>query len=952
MVGGALFFHDRERLLMKHGRTINKEIFVQTKKLATLVFWEFIVAFIITGLAMPALAFKVSTHVWIGQQVINDLEDDGQLSIELDGKTIYLPVDPVTKTAILNHKSDFLMGNIGPDAAPDVVVGQSLVHPGTEGGWKTNDWLEYLLEGADDSDLGKAFTYGYLGHAASDVFAHTYVNQYAGDIFELTDNETLVEKRHFVLEGYIDEHTPPLQDYQGNLLGKPQDLINLDDDYGTYVRDTLVFNGTVAQEYWKNPLGRHLAAYYEYREAIDSLAEDGIWRDIDIAVLQIVARYFNIEITPDEASKIVDAAQPVLDAFNNDIPDEVQALENRLFEYALKYEALGFEQVSAAVDRMQRAEERLFSKKQNIENEMATLNSRLRNQACGVTSEALQRLGSSLDFLNDVVDPLGTLDPLGVRSRLIEGISNGDIEAILDPLDFFGGQDDDVTYVISFTLTGIAGELALSNERTANLFRMRAASEERFGNANFGGAIWLAETKAAIANMYPADEYISIEVNHYYGAVDGSTVANQVSDFEIFCNSVNDLIDRGVSDHIDAIHRLENEILEEKAELIQAIKDLRDETVAAAEAANVIKNALIDLSQIPGSDTSPIQSVLRNWRGDVDVAMREYVKATGQAMLNTMDPDASAISPVINWFDCYHLSIISPGIQGIPNEVSGCEFRDSIATLIDSLTSIISIVGVAGTPPGVDDALERLQELKDEVITELTDSLKEEAADQLEDFIPEEVQELISLFDVPVTDAVLNQYFTTAETAQQPKHLLMIPDMASRVKAEMHLVNGKFDPNEFAVVRNAIVLAKLALLDYQGLRDLADAAGIPHHFFDGIDNVVANAFETIDANHQWMPESPPLPNSVGAPYFPEGLSFDTDTGFLPWQKPVRNKLFRALFTGPLSAGVDAPEIIGKTRIVKADYPYQPCAIVPYPDDINDRTCIISWLIPVITNGLD
>ena len=166
MVGGALFFHDRERLLMKHGRTINKEIFVQTKKLATLVFWEFIVAFIITGLAMPALAFKVSTHVWIGQQVINDLEDDGQLSIELDGKTIYLPVDPVIKTAILNHKSDFLMGNIGPDAAPDVVVGQSLVHPGTEGGWKTNDWLEYLLEGAGDSDLGKAFTYGYLGHAA------------------------------------------------------------------------------------------------------------------------------------------------------------------------------------------------------------------------------------------------------------------------------------------------------------------------------------------------------------------------------------------------------------------------------------------------------------------------------------------------------------------------------------------------------------------------------------------------------------------------------------------------------------------------------------------------------------------------------------------------------------------------------------------------------------------
>lgn len=38
---------------------------------------------LLVGGSIPAEAFKLETHMWVGQEVINDLEDDGLLSFEL-----------------------------------------------------------------------------------------------------------------------------------------------------------------------------------------------------------------------------------------------------------------------------------------------------------------------------------------------------------------------------------------------------------------------------------------------------------------------------------------------------------------------------------------------------------------------------------------------------------------------------------------------------------------------------------------------------------------------------------------------------------------------------------------------------------------------------------------------------------------------------------------------------
>ena len=129
------------------------------------------------------LAFDTRSHVWIAQEVINDLED-GKVTIAPYGE---FTVDPAVASAILNNKATYRMGNIGPDGFPDVIGGQVTVHPGLEdgdigddaphmvNGWKSDTWFKWILSKAE-TPQEKAFAYGFLGHGAADTFAHTYVN--------------------------------------------------------------------------------------------------------------------------------------------------------------------------------------------------------------------------------------------------------------------------------------------------------------------------------------------------------------------------------------------------------------------------------------------------------------------------------------------------------------------------------------------------------------------------------------------------------------------------------------------------------------------------------------------------------------------------------------------------------------------------------------------------------
>ena len=228
------------------------------------------------------LAFDTRTHVWIAQEVINDLED-GKVTIAPFGE---FDVDPEVTEAILQNQKVYRMGNIGPDGFPDVIGGQVTVHPGLEdgtlddedetvvSGWKSDTWFKWVLSKAQ-TPQEKAFSYGFLGHGASDTFAHTYVNMYCGDIFDMNDGETDVEKRHIFLEKFISDRLPAFKDNSDNIIGEAHELVAVDDELPiSFIKNTLLMNDDVAEQYALSGSASYLAKMYAFRQKIAGLDDD------------------------------------------------------------------------------------------------------------------------------------------------------------------------------------------------------------------------------------------------------------------------------------------------------------------------------------------------------------------------------------------------------------------------------------------------------------------------------------------------------------------------------------------------------------------------------------------------------------------------------------------------------------------------------------------------------
>lgn len=156
----------------------------------------------------PAEGFGLRSHLWISEQVLDDLAD---CRLTIAGEEFDVPRETcdALRADPARFRANFMAGAVGPDAFPDLVVGQSIIHPGAYmrgGQWLgAESWLDRLLSTADQPEE-IAFAWGYAMHYAGDTFAHSYVNNYAGDVFELFSGGTPnVELRHFRLEKYLDQ---------------------------------------------------------------------------------------------------------------------------------------------------------------------------------------------------------------------------------------------------------------------------------------------------------------------------------------------------------------------------------------------------------------------------------------------------------------------------------------------------------------------------------------------------------------------------------------------------------------------------------------------------------------------------------------------------------------------------------------------------------------------------
>jgi hypothetical protein len=171
--------------------------------------------------APPALAWKPTTHVYLGQQALKDALDDGKVSIYRvdykNGKVLSkigdYPVDSNILSALKANPSQYRAGILGPDAYPDILTGQQVIHPdpgSTNIATGSNAWLTYLwtLTNTQGNNTlqHKAFVVGYLTHAAGDMYGHTFINNFSGAPFKITPPEGPENGvKHILLEGYIDK---------------------------------------------------------------------------------------------------------------------------------------------------------------------------------------------------------------------------------------------------------------------------------------------------------------------------------------------------------------------------------------------------------------------------------------------------------------------------------------------------------------------------------------------------------------------------------------------------------------------------------------------------------------------------------------------------------------------------------------------------------------------------
>ncbi|MEO5619162.1 MAG: hypothetical protein ABIS67_15435 [Candidatus Eisenbacteria bacterium] len=166
-------------------------------------------------------AWNPNTHNYSGSLARADAVDNELLRI--NGRDY--PVRPEVVAALRDWPAHYDAGVVGPDGFPDIMYGQVVIH--TTG---TGQWLGHILGrawaaqsdgsySAEEKSQILAFSYGYLTHAAGDMWAHTMVNDFSdpsgtigvfpgyGDILTSLD-KAAIAVRHLILERYMADATP------------------------------------------------------------------------------------------------------------------------------------------------------------------------------------------------------------------------------------------------------------------------------------------------------------------------------------------------------------------------------------------------------------------------------------------------------------------------------------------------------------------------------------------------------------------------------------------------------------------------------------------------------------------------------------------------------------------------------------------------------------------------
>lgn len=210
-------------------------------------------------------AFKTGTHAATANETVDQLEfslapdGTGTLEFDVNGRRLSVSIDQgAAFQAVKDHPEFFAAGVIGPDAFPDPLTGQIMMHgdesevikdliksisnteipqhphadpfESREGPaeFRSIDFATAMLvfleqysggffspapKGSEQYQQIVAFIMGYISHGVGDGFAHTWVNEIAGGAWSLTSGQGLFgsfseEIKHIAIETMVDKLVP------------------------------------------------------------------------------------------------------------------------------------------------------------------------------------------------------------------------------------------------------------------------------------------------------------------------------------------------------------------------------------------------------------------------------------------------------------------------------------------------------------------------------------------------------------------------------------------------------------------------------------------------------------------------------------------------------------------------------------------------------------------------
>lgn len=837
-----------------------------------------------------AHAWSLRTHMWVAQQVFNDIVDDCHITLKLiEGSEKTYPVRQDTCDAIRANPKAYRAGSLGPDAFPDLVVGQMTAHPGVDGGWQADQWINHLLQAAS-SPQEIAFAYGFVSHAAGDVFAHSYVNHYAGDIFTLSDNESAVELRHFTLEKYIEGKTPALM-HNGNAV--PNDALEVPK---RFLSQNLIYNEGTSRQYIQAKFGIHLSALHTARGAVVE-ASNTSQKIID-RILELLAKYYELQAQQLDGFKGLELNLEAAKLFLKGAEEALQ-VEAKILDAKRKF----YEIILSTIEKYPE----LILGLGTLIDEQLRLGAHAADQAAKVQAD----LNSAQGLLNKLQGDLAGVVARGACD-LIDANCRNDISKICD----LPGSCPALGTLCCAT------KLICDRVKPADCQNLEAeVSSAVQAVLNLEGQLkeWAAQEAAAQARK-AALEAEKLEKTL---ALEAARLGRQAAELEL---------------------QAQEELVKLKQDVVAKAKEAVEYALAkvkeAGDALNVTKILIEEIEEF-AQRYNWVSLYFANWIDGLDRAGDDYIQAGLDSSLSIIQLNGNALDPYTRWLQCSLLTYV-----GVPWQLpyALCEVKDKVDELRGRLEELKESL-----PPILQWAIDPLGELREEVMKKAKPELWK-AAETSADFVlgPPTGRFIHFLADPKlVTAQTLRDSFNQSDGGKQ---LIRMPRVVEMVNRDIGFgTSGLLDPERFHALRNSVVLAKLSLLDTASLNQLYRefAGNVPTRYgptlYDearpGRFSLLLDAVRSIDGNHQWQPfgipyprEGEPQPTEPEKRHYGHSVHQEPHLGLRLFADPTaREQVFNRIFSGPIEG-----ELLALPQMKYPPYKHPACEANPFPRTVSDN----------------